>query len=79
MIKAKTVCNVCAKTFDETDEAANFTFRCCPGYGSKYDLTRIHAHICVDCFDKLMDSFIPACKISPVEECSVAYEQLVSL
>lgn len=65
MIKAKQVCNVCGKAFDELDEQENFGFEYYVGYGSKYDLSHLKVHICIDCFDKLMDSFIPKCKISP--------------
>lgn len=59
------VCNVCGKRFNRLDEQENFGFNYHVGYGSKYDLTHIQAHICIDCFDKMMDQFIPMCKISP--------------
>ena len=65
MLKAKLVCNVCGKVFDELDEQEDFGFDYHVGYGSKYDLTHLEAHICIDCFDKLMDSFIPGSKVSP--------------
>lgn len=65
MAEAEHVCNVCGKRFDEFDEQENFGFDYYVGWGSKYDLTHLQAHICIDCFDKLMDQFIPACKISP--------------
>lgn len=59
------VCNVCGKEFDELDMQEDFGFDYKVGYGSKYDLTHLQAHICIQCFDKFMDSFIPACKLSP--------------
>lgn len=65
MDKQKTVCNVCGNVFDEYDEQENFGFEYYVGYGSRYDLTHLKAHICIDCFDKLMDNFIPRCTISP--------------
>lgn len=65
MNEAKRVCNVCGKTFDRLDEQENFGFDYHVGYGSRYDLTHLKARICIDCFDKLMDGFIPLCKISP--------------
>lgn len=65
MNEAKRVCNVCGKVFDQLDEQENFGFDYHVGYGSRYDLTHLRAHICIDCFDKLMDGFIPLCKISP--------------
>ncbi len=65
MIKEKHICNVCGKAFDEWDEQENFGFDYHVGYGSKYDLRHLKAHICIGCFDKLMDGFIPECRISP--------------
>ena len=69
MNEAKQVCNVCGKVFDQLDEQENFGFDYHVGYGSRYDLTHLKAHICIDCFDKLMDGFIPLCKISPDMAC----------
>lgn len=65
MNEAKVVCNVCGKAFDELDRQENFGFDYHVGYGSRYDLSHLKAHICIDCFDKLMDRLIPLCKISP--------------
>lgn len=65
MVSLGNVCNVCGRKFNQLDEQENFGFDYHVGYGSKYDLTHLQAHICIDCFDKLMDQFIPACKISP--------------
>ena len=38
------------------------------GYGTKFDGDSIDLDICCDCFDKLMDKFIPMCKINPITE-----------
>ena len=65
MNEANRVCNVCGKVFDRLDEQENFGFDYHVGYGSRYDLTHLKAHICINCFDRLMDGFIPLCKISP--------------
>lgn len=59
------VCNVCGKAFDALDEQENFGFKYYVGFGSKYDTRHLEAHVCIDCFDKLMDRFISECKISP--------------
>ena len=34
----------------------------------KFDGDSIDLDICCDCFDKLMDKFIPMCKINPITE-----------
>lgn len=65
MVSLGNVCNVCGKRFNQLDKQENFGFDYHVGYGSKYDLTHLQAHICIDCFDRLMDQFIPTCKISP--------------
>ena len=33
-----------------------------------FDGDSIDLDICCDCFDKLMDKFIPMCKINPITE-----------
>ena len=60
------ICNICGKPFDKFDEQENFGFDYHIGYGSKYDLTHVEAHICIDCFDKLLGKFIKRWRISPV-------------
>ena len=68
MAKAKTLCNVCGKEFDMRDDYAEFGIHKQAVYGSKYDGDNIDLDICCDCFDKLMDKFIPMCKINPITE-----------
>jgi hypothetical protein len=55
-------CNLCGKPLDEWDLQEDFTIHTTVGYGSKYDLSKVHLQLCCDCFDKIVDS----CKISPV-------------
>lgn len=55
-------CNLCGKPLDEWDLQEDFTIHTTVGYGSKYDLSKVHLQFCCDCFDKIVDS----CKISPV-------------
>ena len=68
MAKAKTLCNVCGKEFDMWDEQEELGLHTRFGYGTTFDGDRIDLDICCDCFDKLMDKFIPMCKINPITE-----------
>lgn len=66
MAKGKTLCNVCNKEFDMCDEYAELGIHMQVGYGSKFDGDNIDLDLCCGCFDKLMDKFIPICKINPI-------------
>lgn len=66
MAKAKTLCNVCGKEFDMWDEQEDLGLHTRFGYGTKFDGDSIDLDICCNCFDKLMDKFIPMCKINPI-------------
>ena len=68
MAKAKTLCNICGKEFDMLDEQEELGLHTRFGYGTKFDGDSIDLDICCDCFDKLMDKFIPMCKINPITE-----------
>lgn len=37
----------------------------CP---SNHDLKRLKFNFCVNCFDKVLDTIIPMCKLNPVAE-----------
>lgn len=50
------------------DEQEDFSLYRHIGYGSKYDGDTIQLDMCCDCFDKLMDSLILKCAISPLKE-----------
>lgn len=59
-------CNVCGKDFNTYDLNEKFGFDFHVGYGSKHDCEHLQADICIECFDRLIDKFIAACKISPI-------------
>lgn len=67
--KSKLSCTMCGKKFDELDIDLSYNildYFC--SYGSKYDGERIRFNLCVDCFDKVLDTIIPMCKINPIVE-----------
>ena len=35
-------------------------------YGSRHDYEHVHADFCCQCFDRILDGLIQACKVSPV-------------
>ena len=55
-------CNVCGKELNVYDSEANYHLHKNIGYGSKYDMSEIDLHICIDCMDKIIDS----CAKSPI-------------
>ena len=57
------ICNMCGKKFDVFDAQEEFGFHYFVGYGSKYDLERIDADFCCQCFDKIIDWIAPQAKI----------------
>lgn len=57
------LCNMCGKKFDDFDAQEEFGFHYFVGYGSKYDLERIDADFCCECFDKIIDWLAPQMKI----------------
>lgn len=65
MADSRQICSVCGKQYDQFDEWAGFGFDYFVGYGSRYDLHHLKACICIACFDRMMDMFIPMCKVSP--------------
>lgn len=60
------LCNRCGKSLDVLDLNAKFGFDCLIGYGSKYDMKRIKASLCIDCFDTMVDQIVKEFKISPL-------------
>lgn len=60
----KTFCNICGKEFDEYDENNAFYIWSHPQYGSKFDGELVTVDMCVDCFDKLVES----CAVNPIAD-----------
>lgn len=56
------ICNMCGNEI--RDEPIALLVNKLIGYGSKYDMDKLHLKLCSDCMDKMIDS----CKVSPVEE-----------
>lgn len=63
-----TVCSLCGKSFGFWDAVQDFTLDDSIGYGSRYDLCRLHLHLCCNCLDRLLDWLIPQCAHNPIEE-----------
>jgi hypothetical protein len=62
----ETICNVCGKTFDMSDEQEGFGFNYDVGYGSVHDGEKIRLDMCCECFDKVLEYVLPLCKHSPI-------------
>ena len=63
----KQICTMCGKEFNEWDESFHTgNFDLFVGYGSKYDDERIQFSLCIDCFDRMMDTILPLFKINPI-------------
>ena len=60
--------DILPEEFDMWDEQEDLGLHTRFGYGTKFDGDSIDLDICCDCFDKLMDKFIPMCKINPITE-----------
>ena len=61
-------CTMCGKTLDEWDKYENYSADLHIGYGSKYDMSRLRFQLCCDCFDRILDMFVPLCKTNPLED-----------
>ena len=61
----KLFCNMCEKELDEL-HADTFGLHYDVGYGSKYDGSKINLDLCCDCFDNLIDTILPNCKLNPI-------------
>ena len=59
---------MCGQPLTEMDILQNFTFTRFVGYGSRYDLSKVHMRLCCGCFDKIMDWVIPRCQQNPITE-----------
>ena len=58
---------MCGKEFNEWDESFHTgNFDLFVGYGSKHDDERIQFSLCIDCFDRMMDTILPLFKINPI-------------
>lgn len=68
MTRLEKLCNVCGKEFGMFDKQENLGLHTHFGYGTKFDGDRIELDICCNCFENLMDKFIPMCKINPIIE-----------
>ena len=55
-------CNGCGGSLDEWDLQGNFMIHTTVGYGSKFDLSKVHLRLCCKCFDGLINQ----CVISPI-------------
>ncbi|MBO4413849.1 MAG: hypothetical protein IKX86_01110 [Clostridia bacterium] len=65
----KIICTMCGKPFDEWDVMlGDNRYDIFVNYGSKYDLMRIRFNFCCECFDRVLDTIIPMCKIDPVAD-----------
>lgn len=64
--KEQKTCTMCGKQMDEFDLQEHFGFDYSVGYGSKHDGEILHADLCCNCFDTLLDHMIPLCKTSPI-------------
>lgn len=60
------ICSMCGKMFDLWDEQEDFCFVRHIGYGSKYDMKGLYLNLCCDCFDKIVDWFLPLCVNDPL-------------
>ena len=67
-IDDKHICTMCGKELDDCDTDANFHFKHYIGYGSAYDLHMFEAHLCCNCFDKILDTILPMFKHKPLFE-----------
>ena len=64
---AKTICTICGKPFSLWDmNLGDNRYDIFVGYPSSHDTERIQLNLCMDCFDKVLDTIIPMCKINPV-------------
>ena len=64
---AKTICTMCGKPFSSWDmNLGDNRYDIFVGYPSSHDTERIQINLCVDCFDKVLDTIVSMCKINPV-------------
>ncbi len=68
LYKAVLICSMCGKEFDDLDIQENNHIVHCFGYGSKYDLNILDIHLCIDCFDKMIDTILPLFTNCPLRE-----------
>ena len=62
-------CTMCGKKFDIWDiSLGDNQYDIFVNYPSKHDLKRLKFNFCVNCFDKVLDTIIPMCKLNPVAE-----------
>jgi len=65
------ICSMCGKKFDGWDIQGDNHFVHHFGYGSKHDLEVFEADLCLDCFDKVVDTILPLFPKSPLEPIEV--------
>lgn len=66
---SKIKCTMCGRPFNDWDlSLGDNRYDIFVGYPSKHDLERIKFDFCVECFDKVIDTLIPMCKLDPVIE-----------
>ena len=69
---AEIKCTMCGKPFDSIDVfLGDNRYDLWVGYGSVHDDERIKFNFCCECFDKVLDTIIPMCKIDPIVDYDV--------
>lgn len=58
-------CTLCGKKLNEWDRQEDFSFDYHVGYGSKFDGDIIHAKLCCDCFDNIVEALDEISTFSP--------------
>ena len=59
---------MCEKEFNDYDYDFNCHIEKYIDFGSKYDLNLFKAHLCCDCFDKILDTVVNMFKKNPLKE-----------